>query len=216
MTKIILAHELLEQGISKTRIAARLQVSRRTVIRWAQAIEQYGSLETYLEYYQQAKRGARRKRKSDAILKRRIWKLREQYHQCCGQKIRYFLQKEYQMDVSVTTIYKILSEKYQLRSRWQKNHERGSVLAAQAARQVVQMDTVVFGDVLPSRPSIFSPGRALCCCGLLWKLPMGKPFYASVCLNALRVMSRPFRQMAAVSSKVCFLRMCFCIVSGIA
>jgi transposase len=49
MTKIILAHELLEQGISKTRIAERLQVSRRTVIRWAQAIEQYGDLETYNE-----------------------------------------------------------------------------------------------------------------------------------------------------------------------
>jgi transposase len=52
MTKIILAHGLLEQGITKTRIAERLQVSRRTVICWAQAIEQHGDLETYLEYYQ--------------------------------------------------------------------------------------------------------------------------------------------------------------------
>lgn len=147
MTKIILTHELLEQGISKTRIAERLQVSRRTVIRWAQAIEQYGGLGAYLEYYQQSKKGSRQKRKCDAILKRRIWVLREKYHQCCGQKIRYFLKKEYQMDVSVTTIYKILSEKYKLRSRWQKNHKRGSIPTAQAARQVVQMDTVVFGDV---------------------------------------------------------------------
>ena len=45
MTKFILAHELLEQGISKTRIAQRLNVSRRTVIRWAQAIERHDSLE---------------------------------------------------------------------------------------------------------------------------------------------------------------------------
>ena len=147
MTKIVLAHELFEQGISKVHIAERLQVSRRTVIRWAQAIEQYGSLEAYLEYYQQAKKGPRQKRKSDAVLKRRIWALREKHHQCCGQKIQYFLQKEYQMNVSVTTIYKILSEKYQLRSRWHKNHKRGAVPAAQAARQVVQMDTVVFGEV---------------------------------------------------------------------
>lgn len=51
------------------------------------------------------------------------------------------------MKVSVTTIYKILSEKYQLRSRWHKNHQRGPVPVAQAARQVVQMDTVVFGEV---------------------------------------------------------------------
>jgi transposase InsO family protein len=147
MTKIILAHELLEQGISKTRIAQPLNVSRRTVIRWAQAIEQHGGLEAFLEHYQQAKKGPRRKRKSDAILKRRIWALREKYHQCCGQKIQYFLQKEYQMEVSVTTIYKILSEKYKLRSGWQKNHKRGPIPTAQAARQVVQMDTVVFGDV---------------------------------------------------------------------
>ena len=47
MTKIVLAHELLEQGISKTRIAERLKVSRRTVIRWAQAVEQHGDLGTY-------------------------------------------------------------------------------------------------------------------------------------------------------------------------
>jgi len=147
MTKIILAYELLEQGISKASIAERLNVSRRTVIRWAQAIEQYGSLEAYLEYYQQAKQGSRRKRKRDALLKRRIWALREKYHHCCGQKIQYFLQQEYQMEVSVTTIYKVLAEKYKLRSRWKKNHKRGPIPVAQAARQVLQMDTVDFGDV---------------------------------------------------------------------
>ena len=43
MTKIIPAFELLEQGISKAQVAERLDVSRRTVIRWAQAIEQSGS-----------------------------------------------------------------------------------------------------------------------------------------------------------------------------
>ena len=110
MTKIIIAQELLEQGMSKTDIAQRLNVSRRTVIRWTQAIEQSGSLEAYLEHYQRAKKGSRRKRKRDAILKRRIWALREKYHDCCGQKIQYFLHREYQMNVSVTTIYKVLSE----------------------------------------------------------------------------------------------------------
>ncbi len=57
MTKIIIAYELLEQGVPKTRIAERLNVSRITVIRWAQAIEQYGSLGDYLEHYQRAKKG---------------------------------------------------------------------------------------------------------------------------------------------------------------
>ena len=51
------------------------------------------------------------------------------------------------MRVSVTTIYKMLSEKYQLRSKWQKNKPRGPVPVAKSARQVLQMDTVLFGDV---------------------------------------------------------------------
>jgi transposase len=147
MTKIILAYELLEQGIPKACIAEHLNVSRRTVIRWAQAIEHHGSLEAFLDRYQQAKQGSRRKRKRDALLKRRIWTLREKYHHCCGQKIQYFLQREYQMEVSVTTIYKVLAEKYTLRSRGQKNHKRGPIPVAYAARQVLQMDTVAFGDV---------------------------------------------------------------------
>ena len=56
MTKIKLAHELLEQELSKIRIAERLQVSRRTVNCWAQAIEQRDGLEAYQECYQQVKR----------------------------------------------------------------------------------------------------------------------------------------------------------------
>jgi len=147
MTKIILAHELLEEGISKVQIAKRLSVSRRTIIRWSQAIEAYGSLDAFLEYYQQAKKGMRQKRKTDAILKRRIWALREKHRQCCGQKIQYFLEKEYGLQVSVTTIYQVLSEKYQLRSKWRKNKPRGPIPTAQAARQVIQMDTVLFGQV---------------------------------------------------------------------
>jgi len=129
MTKIILAHELLEAGVSKSHIAQHLGVSRR------------------MEYYHQAKKGTRQKGKTDAVLKRRIWALREKHHQCCGQKIQYFLQKEYGTKVSVTTIYKILSEKYQLRSKWQKNVSRGPIPTVQTARQVIQMDTVLFGDV---------------------------------------------------------------------
>ncbi len=147
MAKIILTHELLEEGISKSQIAKHLGVSRRTIIRWSQAIDRHGSLEAFLEYYHQAKKWLLQKRKTDAILKRCIWALREKHHHCCGQKIQYFLQKEYYMQVSVTTIYKVLSEKYQFRSKWQKNKPRGPVPVAQAGRQVLQMDTVLFGDV---------------------------------------------------------------------
>lgn len=147
MTKIILAHELLEQGMSQTGVAKRLGISRRTVIRWTQAIQTHGSLEAFLEHYQQAKSGPRRKRKRDQLLKQRIWTLREKYRQCCGQKLQYFLQQEYGMQVSVTTIYRVLSEKYQLRARGRRNQSHGPIPLAQAPRQVVQMDSVVFGEV---------------------------------------------------------------------
>jgi len=147
MTKIIIAYELLEEGVPKSHIAQHLGVSRRTIIRWSKAIEDHGNLDAFLRHYDQAKKGSRKKRKKDAILKRRVWALREKHHQCCGQKIQYFLKKEYDQDVSVTTIYDILSEKYELRSKWQKNKPRGAVPSASAAREVIQMDTVLFGEV---------------------------------------------------------------------
>ncbi len=43
MTKIILAHDLLEEGINKSHIANHLDVSRRTIIRWSQAIDRQAS-----------------------------------------------------------------------------------------------------------------------------------------------------------------------------
>ena len=146
-TKISLAWELLEAGVPKSHIAQHLELSRRTVIRWSQAFEQAGSLTAFLDGYQQAKRGPRRKRKRDAVLQRRIWTLRRKHRHCCGQKLQYFLEKEYGKRVSVTTIYKILHEHFKLRSKWQKNQIRGPVPQAQRPRQVLQVDTVDFGEV---------------------------------------------------------------------
>lgn len=162
MTKIILAYELLEAGTSQAAVAERLGLSRRTVIRWSQAIEAHEGLDRFLEYYQQAKSGPRRKRKRDQVLKQRIWVLREKYRQCCGQKLQYFLQQEYGIQVGVTTIYKVLAEKYQLRARGHRNQVRGAVPVAQAARQVVQMDTVALGEVFAfTAVDIFSKESAV-------------------------------------------------------
>jgi transposase len=72
MTKITMAWELLEQGIPKSHIAKHLGVSCRTIIRWSQAIQGHGDLQSFLDHYQQAKKGSRQKRKIDAILKCRI------------------------------------------------------------------------------------------------------------------------------------------------
>src|SRR3972149_9968053 len=146
-TKIRLAWELLEAGVPKSHIAQHLELSRRTVIRWSQAFEQAGNLTSCLDSYQQAKRGPRRKRKRDAVLQRRIWTLRRKHRHCCGQKLQYFLEKEYGQRVSVTTIYKVLGEQFKLRSKWQKNQARGPVPRADRSRQVLQVDTVDFGQV---------------------------------------------------------------------
>ncbi len=146
LTKITIAWEMYESGIPKAHIASRLGVQRETVHIWIKEIIEVGLLE-FLDQYTQAKKGERSKRKIDGLLKVRIYKLREKYRDCCGQKIREFLLDEYGITLSTTTIYKILAEKFKLRSKWKKNQIRGSIPEAFAPREVIQMDTVDFGAV---------------------------------------------------------------------
>ncbi len=145
-TLITLCWELYEQGMPKVRIAARLAKHRETVHLWVKGIQKYGLI-PFLDRYEQAKRGERRSRQVDPILKRRVWAIRERERQCCGQKIRYFLELEYGIHLSVPKIYEILAEKYVIRSRWKKNHSRGPVPEASQPREVVQMDTIDFGGL---------------------------------------------------------------------
>ena len=63
-------------------------------------------------------------------IKRLIWELRVREHECCGQKIAYFLEREHQVRLSVPKIYEILAEKYVIRSKWHKNQKRGAVPTA--------------------------------------------------------------------------------------
>lgn len=147
ITKIGLCWELLQQGIPQLHIAKQLDVDRVTVYRWIKGIHALGELELFLDEYLLAKKGPRRKRKIDGLLKVRVWKLRDQYRNCCGQKIQYFLKRDYGLDLSVKTIYKILKEKYILKSQWRKNQKRGPVPVAYKPREVVQMDTLDFGEI---------------------------------------------------------------------
>jgi len=146
LTKITLCWELFESGIPQTHIAERLDVNRDTVRLWIKAVKEFGLLK-FTEHYLNAKKGEREKRKIDPLVKTRIYKLREENRGCCGQKIKEFLFDEYGTNVSHTTIYKVLGEKYKLRSKWKKNQQRGPVPKAKAPREVIQMDTVDFGDV---------------------------------------------------------------------
>jgi len=146
ITKITLAWELFNQGVPQTHIAERLSVNRDTVRLWIKGIKEL-TLFGFIDKYVVAKKGERAKRKVDGLLKTRIYKLREENRDCCGQKIKKFLSDEYEISLSHTSIYKILSEKYQLRSKWKKNQVRGPVPYAKSPREVIQMDTVDFGEV---------------------------------------------------------------------
>jgi transposase len=145
-TKITLAWELHQQGLANTRIAARLQVHRETVGLWLRGIRE-GGLLPFLDAYRRAKKRPRPSRQVPLSTKQLVWSLRGREHDCCGQKIAYFLREEHAITLSVPKIYEILSEKYQIRSKWKKNQKRGPVPEAAAARQVVQMDSIDLGAV---------------------------------------------------------------------
>lgn len=145
-SKIILAWELFEAGVPRTHIAERLELNRDTIRLWINGIKTHGLL-AFLDNYAQAKKGERPKRQVDPILKRWVWEIREREVDCCGQKIQYFLDLEYNTKISVPKIYEVLKEKYVIKSKWKKNQKRGLVPEAHKAREVVQMDSVDFGGV---------------------------------------------------------------------
>jgi len=145
-TLIVLCWELYEQGVPKSRIAQRLGKHRETIHLWIKSITRTG-LTGFLDQYKQAKKGERKKRQVDPVVKRRVWEIREREYDCCGQKIQYFLNLEQGIHLSVPKIYEILTEKYVIRSKWKKNKQRGPIPRAVEPRQVIQMDTIDFGEL---------------------------------------------------------------------
>jgi len=145
-TLITLCWELYEQGIPKTHIAKRLDKHRETIGIWIKAIEEYG-LQSFLDKHLQAKKGERKRRQVDPIVKSWVWEIREREYECCGQKIQYFLKLEHAVHLCVPKIYEILAEKYVIRSKWKKNKKRGAVPKASKPREVIQMDTIDFGGL---------------------------------------------------------------------
>ncbi len=146
ITKITLAWELHTAGVMQKDIAAQLEVNRDTLRLWFTGVEEYGVL-PFLDRYANAKKGPRIRRQVDPILKRWIWEIREREMDCCGEKIQYYLERDRHMHLAASKIYEILAEKYILRSKWKKNQERGAVPKALTPREVVQMDTIDFGEL---------------------------------------------------------------------
>ena len=136
LTQITLAFELSKQGLSHTTIAGHLARHRETIGVWRKGIKTSG-LSGILARYAQAKKGPRRARQVPSTIKRLIWALRTREHECCGQKIAHFLEREYHIRLSVPKIYEILAEKYVIRSKWRKNQKRGAIPTASCARAVI-------------------------------------------------------------------------------
>ena len=61
--------------------------------------------------------------------------------------MQYFLEQEKKVPLSVPKIYEILVEKSIIRSMWKKNKQRGQVPTAVERLQVIQMDTIDFGEL---------------------------------------------------------------------
>lgn len=140
------AWELYLFRVHPDEIAIQVGRHRATVYRWIKEIKKTGPQE-FLRNYEQAKKGRRQKRKTDPVSKARIYDIRKRYHDCCGEKIQYWLKHDYGVKIGISTIYKILGEKYQLRSKWKKNTVRGPVPKAAKQREVIQYDTVDFGEL---------------------------------------------------------------------
>ena len=145
-TLIVLCWELYEQEVPKRRIAQRLGKHRETIHLWIKGVKRAGLL-GFLDKYRQAKKGERKKRQVNPLVKRWVWEIREREYDCCGQKIQYFLERGQAVHLSVPKIYEILVEKYVIRSKWKKNSPRGPIPHSDKPRQVIQMDTIDFGEL---------------------------------------------------------------------
>ncbi len=145
-TLITLCWELYEQGVPKSHIAQRLSKHRETIHIWIKGIQENGLL-NFLDKYRQAKKGERKKRQVDPIVKRWVWDIREREYHCCEQKVQYFLNLERGVHLSLPKIYEVFSERYVIRSKWKKNKERGEIPKANRPRKVIQMDTIDFGGL---------------------------------------------------------------------
>jgi transposase len=146
ITKIKICWSLYQNGISQERIPEQLKIHRATVYRWINGIKLKG-IHKFIRDYKKAKKGRRQPRKTSPITKAHIYKIRDKKHDCCGKKIKYFLNTEYNEIVSISTIYRILNQKYQLTSKWKKYCKRGHVKKGEKPRESVQTDTVDLGRI---------------------------------------------------------------------
>jgi hypothetical protein len=170
----------------------------------------------FFDRHTQAKKGPRRARQVPVRIKRLIWELRVREHECCGQKIAYFLEREYHVRLSVPKIYEILAEKYVIRSKWRKNQKRGAVPKAACARAVIQMDTVAFGHIFAFTGIDIYTKETMLCSGPHCPVTKGPSLCKRPWAGALRGALRCCKPMGDQSSNEPLRNTLARIVTGIA
>lgn len=143
ITQIEVVWALHQHGHSAQAIAAYVGKHRATVYRWLKGIRVYGKA-GYLKHYAAAKKG-RRVRKTHGYVVQRVLSLRREYRDCCGEKLVYLLAQE-GIVLSRSTVYRILKQHRVLRKH-HRQPQGGPVQPATGPRQVVQVDTLVLGEV---------------------------------------------------------------------
>lgn len=146
ITKIKICYSLWKNGVSPEKLPEQLDIHRATVYRWLKQFKKVG-LTRFIQDYQGAKKGHRQGTKTSQLVRHRIFEIRKKYHDCCGEKIKYFLREDDDITVSVSTIYRVLNERLQLSSKWKKKVKRGQLVIGKKPRESLQTDTVDFGEI---------------------------------------------------------------------
>lgn len=144
IARIEICWHLYKESIKPKIISQRLKVHKATIYRWISSFKRRGYRRT-LEHYLNCKKQRRRKR-IDSRVKEMIVEVRRMHHNCCGEKIKYYLKRDFNKVVSVSTIYRVLGKKFKLKQKYKK-FKYGEAPKGMYERNVIQTDTVDFGKV---------------------------------------------------------------------
>lgn len=146
LTAIEVCYQLKKSGVSAAEISRRTGRHRATVYRWLQGFRQKGKRQ-FIRDYKVAKKGHKQPRKTSGRNKQLVYDIRAEYRECCGQKICFILARDYQVKMSLSTIYRILGQKYKIRPKWKHHQTRGKpIRVGTKPREYVQVDTVDLGQ----------------------------------------------------------------------
>ena len=143
-TMFELAWELHLAGLKPSAIGQRVNRNRATVYRWISQIKLLGIRE-FIRKKKECKR-RRQKRKIVGIVPAKIRVIRSETG-WCGQKIAKELFENHGLKISVPTIYRVLKHDFELGAASKPHRFRGEAPKANQPREVIQHDTVNFGEL---------------------------------------------------------------------